>query len=114
MTLIFKVCSAQEWQAAVAADRFAGSPVDLSDGFVHFSTADQLTETVSRHFGGVTGLVLVAFDDRHLGPHLRYEKSRGEALFPHLYGQLDPKLALWVRPLPIGADGSHDFPVLEA
>lgn len=112
MTTIYKICPADLWRAAVAAGVFRGSPVDLSDGFIHFSTADQVKETAARYFSGETGLVLAAFDDTAFGPGLRYEPSRGGALFPHLYGPLDPKAALFVTPLPIGPDGAHVFPDL--
>lgn len=109
---IYKICPADLWQAAVAAGVFAGSPVDLTDGFIHFSTAAQVRETAARHFAGATDLVLVAFESESIGPGLRYEPSRGGDLFPHLYGTLDPKLALWSKPLPLGS-GGHVFPRLD-
>jgi uncharacterized protein (DUF952 family) len=112
MATIYKICPAELWQAAVDAAVFGGSPVDLADGFIHFSTAAQVGETAARHFAGATGLVLVAFDDATLTTPVRYEPSRGGALFPHLYGRLDPKLALWVRPIGLGADGHHVLPDL--
>lgn len=112
MTTIYKIIAEDAWREAAAAGVFRGAAVDLSDGFIHFSTAEQVRETAARHFAGRDGLVLVAFDDRMLGDGLRYEPSRGGALFPHLYGSLDPALALWVRPLPRGADGAHVFPEL--
>jgi uncharacterized protein (DUF952 family) len=114
MTTIYKICAASLWQAAEDAGIFRGAAVDLSDGFIHVSTAEQVVETAARHFAGVAGLVLIAFDDLSLGADLRYEPSRGGALFPHLHGPLDPKLALWVKPLPIGPDGRHRFPELPA
>ena len=114
MTTIYKICPEPLWQAAVDAGLFRGAGVDLADGFIHFSTGDQVIETAARHFAGIGGLVLVAFDDLSLGPELRYEPSRGGALFPHLHGPLDPKLALWAKPLPLGADGRHEFPELPA
>jgi uncharacterized protein (DUF952 family) len=114
MTTIYKICPAALWQAAVDAGIFRGAGVDLADGFIHFSTAEQVVETAARHFAGVDGLLLVAFDDLSLGPELRYEPSRGGALFPHLHGPLDPKLALWAKPLPVGPDGRHRFPDLPA
>ena len=110
MTVIYKICGAEEWQAAVAAGVFLGSAVDLRDGFIHFSTAAQVRETAARHFAGAGDLVLVAFDDAALGPALRYEPSRGGDLFPHLYSSLDPAAALWVKPLPLASDGNHIFP----
>jgi len=108
--LIYKIVSAAAWDAATAAGRFDGAPVDLNDGYIHFSTAAQVRETAAKHFGGVAGLVLAAFDPATLGDQLIWEPSRGGALFPHLYEALDPTLALWVKPLPVTADGAHEFP----
>ncbi len=108
--LIYKIMTRHEWSAAIAAGSFTGSTVDVKDGFIHFSDASQVMETAARHFAGQDGLVLIAFDAEALAP-LKWEVSRGGALFPHLYGPLDPALALWVKPLPW--DGaSHVFPVL--
>ena len=112
MTTIYKLCPAELWRVAVDDGVFRGSAVDLRDGFIHFSTADQVKETAARYFAGAAGLVLVAFDDASLGAELRYEPSRDGALFPHLHAPLDPKAALWVEPLPIGPDGVHAFPDL--
>ena len=113
-SMIYKICPEKLWREAEQAGIFAGAPVDLADDFIHFSTAEQVRETAARHFAGQHGLVLVAFDGGRLGPALRYEASRGGALFPHLYGTLNPKLALWVKPLPLGEDGIHVFPELFA
>jgi len=107
---IYKICPEGLWQEAVKAGRFDGAPIDLADGFIHFSTAEQVRETAARHFAGQTGLLLVAFDAEALGDALKWEVSRGGALFPHLYAAIDPSTALWVKPLPLGADGSHVFP----
>lgn len=112
MATIYKICPAEMWQAAVAAGVFRGAAIDLTDGFIHFSTAAQVQETAARYFKGVAGLVLVAFDDAALGPGLRYEPSRGGDLFPHLYGPLWARAALWVKPLGLRADGGFDFPAL--
>jgi uncharacterized protein (DUF952 family) len=111
MATIYKICPASLWREAEAAGVFRGSPVDLADGFIHFSTAAQAAETAARHFAGQGDLLLAAFDDGAIG-EVRYEPSRGGQLFPHLYGPLDPKRALWVKPLPLGADGRHQFPAL--
>lgn len=108
--LIYKIASAAAWAAAERAGRFEGAPVDLKDGYIHFSTSAQVRETAAKHFAGVEGLVLAAFDADALGGKLLWEPSRGVALFPHLYGTLDPGLALWVRPLPWGGEGGHVFP----
>ena len=112
MATIYKICRASLWQSAVADGIFRGSPIDLADGFIHFSTAAQAEETAAKYFAGQDDLVLVAFDDAMLGAEVRYEPSRGGQLFPHLYAPLDPKLALWVKPLPLRADGGHIFPDL--
>jgi uncharacterized protein (DUF952 family) len=112
VTLVYKICRASEWKAAVAAGRYDGSEVDRRDGFIHFSTARQVAETAARHFAGQADLVLVAIPEAALGAALRYEPSRGGALFPHLYAALDPARAQWVRPLPLAGDGRHAFPDL--
>jgi uncharacterized protein (DUF952 family) len=110
MTVIYKIAPAPLWEKAVAAGVFHGAPVDLEDGYIHFSTAEQVRETAARHFAGQEGLVLVAVDADALGPALRWEPSRGGALFPHLYGSLPTTAALWAKPLPVGPDGRHEFP----
>ncbi|AXS42467.1 DUF952 domain-containing protein [Breoghania sp. L-A4] len=102
------------WDEAVAAGRFDGAPVDLADGFIHFSTGEQAVETAAKHFAGQDGLVLVALESDALGAALKWEPSRGGALFPHLYAPLDPAKALWVKPLPVNASGVHTFPELGA
>ena len=112
--VLFKILPEAEWRAAERAGRFAGSGIDLKDGYIHFSTAAQLRETASLHFKGVAGLTLVAVDAATLGPALRYEPARGGTLFPHLYGTLDPMRVLWAKQLPLGPDGSHVFPPLRA
>ncbi len=109
---IYKIVPAALWSDAVAAGSFRGSPLDVKDGFIHFSTAEQVRETAARHFAGVADLVLVAVDAERLGTALEWEPSRGGDLFPHLYAPLAVKLALWVKPLPIAAEGGHLFPDL--
>ncbi len=109
MSLIYKITPRPMWNDAVAAGTFAGAPVDLADGFIHFSTAAQARETAAKHFAGQGDLLLVCLDDRSFGDALKYEPSRGGALFPHLYGTFSPDDALWVKPLPLRSDGSHDF-----
>lgn len=108
--MIFKVCDRDAWDAAVADGTFAGAEVDLADGFIHFSTADQVRETVAKHFSGMPNLVLVAVPADALGDGLRWEVSRGGDLFPHLYAALPTSLAASVVDLPIGSDGLHQFP----
>jgi uncharacterized protein (DUF952 family) len=108
---IYKISPAALWREAERTGEFTGAPVDLADGFIHFSTAAQVAETAARHFAGATDLVLVAVDAAALGAALRYEPSRGGALFPHLYGVLPISAVRWVKPLPLGPDG-HAFPEL--
>ncbi len=112
MPLIFKICPENLWRAAEDAGAFAGSPVDRSDGFIHFSTAAQAAETAALHFSGQADLVLVAVEAEALGDALRHEPSRGGALFPHLYGPLPLSAVRWVKPLRLGPDGRHRFPEL--
>ena len=112
MTTIYKICPAALWRQAEAGGVFRGSPVDLADGYIHFSTAAQARETAAKHFAGQSDLVLVAIDSEKLKGDLKWEPSRGGALFPHLYAPLDTKAALSVVPLPLGADGKHIFPTL--
>jgi uncharacterized protein (DUF952 family) len=108
--LIYKIFRAPEWAAFAAAGTTSGAPVDLADGFIHFSTAAQAGETAARHFAGASGLVLAAVEADRLGNDLRWEPSRGGALFPHLYRDLATADVVWSRPLPLGPDGGHVFP----
>jgi len=108
--MIYKICAAAEWAAAERAGFYGGAAVDTRDGFIHFSTAEQVRETAAKHFAGTQDLVLVAVNDRQLGPALKWEVSRGGALFPHLYGPLPLTAVANVAPLPLGADGRHVFP----
>lgn len=110
MTTIYKICTASEWHEAERAGCYRGSAVDRKDGFIHFSTAAQAPETASKWFAGQRDLVLVAVDGDVLGPRLKWEPSRGGALFPHLYGDLELPAVLRVDPLPLDADGRHLFP----
>jgi uncharacterized protein (DUF952 family) len=110
MTVIYKICTAAEWREAEQAGAYRGSAVDRRDGFIHFSTAAQAAETAARHFAGQDDLALVAVDAGALGDKLKWEPSRGGALFPHLYGDLPLSAVRSVVPLPLGADGLHEFP----
>ncbi len=107
--LIYKILRRPEWDAFRAAGATDGAPVDLADGFVHFSTAAQVAETAARHFATESDLVLVACEAEALGPALRWEPSRGGALFPHLYRRLTLADVVWDKSLPLGATG-HIFP----
>lgn len=109
-TTIYKICDSALWEAAERTRVFAGAGIDVQDGYIHFSTAAQVAETAARHFAGVAGLMLVAVDAVALGASLRWEIARGGTLFPHLYGTLALDKVLWVKPLPLGADGRHIFP----
>ncbi|HWI20850.1 MAG TPA: DUF952 domain-containing protein [Vicinamibacterales bacterium] len=109
---IYKILPAQLWTQAVAAGVFNGSPVDIADGFIHFSTAGQVRETAAKHFAGQADLVLVAIAIEQIGQPLKWELSRGGALFPHLYTPLPVSAALWAVPLPVDEDGRHVFPEL--
>ena len=107
--LIYKIFRRPEWDAFRAAGETAGAPVDLADGFIHFSAAPQLAETAARHFATESDLVLVAGDADRLGAGLKWEPSRGGALFPHLFRRLTLADVVWDKSLPLGASG-HIFP----
>ena len=110
MSLVYKICPRSLWREAEAAGRFTGAPVDVADGFIHFSTAAQVAETAARHFAGQEDLLLIAVEAEHLGEALRYEPSRGGDLFPHLYGDLPLAAVADIEELPLGPDGRHTFP----
>lgn len=111
--LIYKICPEVLWKQAARLDRFDGAPVDLADGYIHFSTAAQVRETAEKHFKGQPDLVLVAVDSDALGDELRWEHSRGGELFPHLYGPLPLSAVRYILPLPLDTDGRHRFPDLQ-
>ena len=108
--LIYKIATVEQWRAAEREGIFSGAPIDVADGFIHFSTADQVRETASRHFAGQRDLLLVAVEADALGPDLRWDPSRGGALFPHLYASLALDAVESLRKLPLGDDGCHVFP----
>ncbi len=107
--LIFKILQADEWSALRGAGQTAGAPIDIADGYVHFSTAQQATETAAKHFAGAEGLFLLAVESEPLGEALKWEVSRGDALFPHLYRELRLSDVVWAQPLPL-VGGVHQFP----
>jgi uncharacterized protein (DUF952 family) len=109
---IYKICPQSLWQEAEKVGSFAGSPIDIHDGYLHFSTDKQVRETAAKHFAEQNDLLLIAIDADALGDALRYEPSRGGDLFPHLYAPLALSAVLWVKPLPLGPDGHHIFPDL--
>ena len=114
MTIIYKICTASEWHEAERAGASRGSAADHHDGFIHFSTAEQAAETAAKWFAGQRDLVLIAVDGDALGAGLKWEPSRGGALFPHLYGVLPLQAVLRVDPLPLDAAGRHIFPKVMA
>lgn len=107
--LVYKIFRADEWQSLQADGVSDGAPIDRQDGYVHLSTGEQAAETAAKHFAGVEGLVLLCLDADELGPELKWEPSRGGALFPHLYRELRLADIVWDRPLPL-VDGVHRFP----
>ena len=107
--LIYKIFRRPEWNLMRLRSETFGAPVDLADGYIHFSTAAQVAETAARHFSSDSDLVLVACDADRLGPDLRWEVSRGGLLFPHLYRALRLSDVAWDKSLPLGATG-HIFP----
>ena len=112
-SLIYKIVPRTLWREAERTGSFAGAPVDLADGYIHFSTATQVRETAAKHFAGQQDLLLISVNASALGAALKFEVSRGGALFPHLYGELPLAAVLKVEPLPLGDDGLHIFPELE-
>lgn len=109
--LIYKIATAADWQAAARAGRFDGSAHDRADGFIHFSTASQLEETLARHYAGASDILLIAVDAAALGGALKWEHapSRGED-FPHLYGALPLSAVKWTHAIARDAQGSAVIP----
>lgn len=107
---IYKILTREEWETFQSAKRFEGAPVDLADGYIHFSTASQVRETAAKHFAGRGDLHLLAVDPDGLGDSLKWEPSRGGALFPHLYASLPMESVVWEKPLPLDDGGRHVFP----
>jgi uncharacterized protein (DUF952 family) len=108
--IAYKVLTADQMRA-LEADTFAGAPIDLADGYIHLSTRDQLTETVDRHFAGQSGLWVAAIDLAALGESLRWEESRGGALFPHIYGAMPLEVVIAYGELERDDDGTVKLPV---
>lgn len=107
--VIYKILRGPEWADLRAKGETAGAPVDVADGFVHFSTPAQAAETAAKHFAGAEGLMLLGVEAERLGDDLRWEVSRGGAEFPHLYRELRLSDVAWAQPLPC-VDGVHQFP----
>ncbi|MEP2530887.1 DUF952 domain-containing protein [Shimia sp.] len=107
--LIFKIFRANEWAELRSNGQTNGAPVDIADGFVHFSTAEQAAETAAKHFAGADDLFLLGVETDTLGDDLKWETSRGGALFPHLFRELRISDVSWAQPLPL-VDDTHQFP----
>lgn len=107
--LIYKIFRATEWQALRNAGATQGAPIDVADGYVHFSTIAQAAETAAKHFAGETDLFLLAVETDRLGDAIKWEVSRGGAEFPHLYRDLKMEDVVWAQPLPF-EKGAHQFP----
>lgn len=116
--LIYKVVDRSNWQSAIAAGSFAGAEIDLQDGYIHLSSRDQVEETVRKHFAGREDLLLIEVDSAIFDsietdsgvPVLRWETSRNDQQFPHLYAALDVSHVKATHELPLGPDGNHQFP----
>ena len=108
--LIYHMCHADEWVAAEKLGSYKGSSQDQTDGFIHFSTADQVRLSAAKHRSGQNGLVLLFVAIDQLGDALKWEKSRGGDLFPHLYGDLKPRAVVHSEPLLLDESGLHVFP----
>ena len=108
--LIFHICRQEEWAAAQETGRYGGSSQDRADGFIHFSDSAQVEASAAKHRAGQNGLVLLTVEAAALGADLKWEPSRGGALFPHLYGELPLAAVRRVDDLPLDADGRHVFP----
>ena len=109
--LIFKIFRSPEWDAMQADGATAGAPVDLADGYVHFSTLETVASTAAKYFAGAEGLWLIAAESDAMAADLRWEPAR-DTLFPHLYRPFRMDDVVWARPLPL-VDGAHLFPGLE-
>lgn len=108
--MIYKISDRVSWDIALANGIFDGAPIDLQDGYIHFSTASQAKETARLHFAGASDLILGEVDTQALGDKLKWEASRGGELFPHLYGKLEMAAVIATYSLPLGNDGVHIFP----
>ena len=109
MAFLYKIMSKQEWAAALAKGAYEGSEVDMRDGFIHLSAAHQVHETAQKHFSGKADLLLVSVREEGLDQSLKWEVSRGDELFPHIYGLLPLAAVIEIIPLPL-VNGVHQFP----
>jgi uncharacterized protein (DUF952 family) len=111
--IIYHMAHRADWLAAQSSGQYAGSPDDLRDGFIHFSTAAQVARSAAKHRAGQRDLLLLRVDAARLGPALRWEASGSGETYPHLYGTLPVEAVARVDALPLGEDGRHVFPPLE-
>ncbi|MEE8189924.1 MAG: DUF952 domain-containing protein [Kiloniellales bacterium] len=111
---IYHLCTREDWDLARESGRYGGSAVDRADGFIHFSSAGQIEESAARHRAGQPDLLLLTVEAGALGEALKWESSRGGALFPHLYGELPASAVSRIDDLPLGSDGRHVFPPLKS
>ncbi|MCR8826218.1 DUF952 domain-containing protein [Pseudosulfitobacter koreensis] len=107
--LILKIFRDDEWQELRNQGETLGAPIDIADGYLHFSTPEQAAETAAKHFADEDDLWLLGLEADALGDKLVWEPSRGGALFPHLYRPLKLDDVAWAQPLPL-QDGVHQFP----
>ncbi len=109
--LIYKISTESSYAPARQSGSYSGMPIDIADGYMHFSTAEQLSETLRLHFAGQSDLVILAVAIADLGPGLVWEPSRGGSLFPHLYGRpLKTSAIKWEAQVSVAADGFCDLP----
>jgi len=106
--LIYKIFRADEWAHLQSAGETTGAPIDVADGYIHFSTAETVAETAAKYFTGAEGLFLIAVEADNLDP-LKWEPAREGVLFPHLYRNMRMGDVVWAKPLPL-VDGTHQFP----
>lgn len=110
MALIYKICHRDDWAEAERAGCYAGSAKDKEDGFIHFSSADQVLGTLNKYYADADDLLLVAVDAAPLGAALKFEPSRDGALFPHLYDVLPVSTVRWAKPIAKNAAGAFVLP----
>ena len=110
MSLIYKVCNNNEWKKALEVGCYKGSEIDIKDGYIHFSTKEQLKETVDKHFKKQENLIIITFNTTDLVENIKWEPARNGDLFPHYYGFIDINFAHNIYSLELGTDGIHKFP----
>jgi uncharacterized protein (DUF952 family) len=108
--LVYKIADKDVLAQAQAEGSMAGMPVDLADGYIHLSTARQVGETLAKHFRGQRDLALLAVRTAAVDPDLKWEKSRGGDLFPHLYGSLPMTAVAWIKTVSVEPDGLVALP----